>query len=119
MVNNAGMAFNFELPENIPQKTMDWNESRNIYLLAKEAGNNAIKHAGAKTITIECSITDQLVFSIADDGIGFDAALAGKNGNGLLNYKKRIEKLNGTYQLITAPGRGTKIIFSIPVVPLT
>ena len=93
---------------------MDWKESRNIYLLAKEAVNNAIKHAGAKTISIECSIADQLVFSIADDGIGFDAESAGKNGNGLLNYKKRIEKLNGTYQLITGPGKGTTVVFTIP-----
>ena len=114
MVNNADLAFNFELPENIPQKTMDWKESRNIYLLVKEAVNNAIKHAGAKTITIECSIEDQQVFSIADDGIGFDTALASKNGNGLINYKKRIEKLNGTYQLITGPGKGTTVVFTIP-----
>ena len=114
MVSNAGLVFIFELPENIPQQTLDWKESRNIYLLVKEAVNNAVKHAAAEKITIECIINDQLVFSIADDGIGFDAALAGKNGNGLMNYKKRIEKLSGTYQLITAPGRGTKTIFTIP-----
>ena len=115
MLNNAGLSFSFELPENIPHKILAWKDCRNIYLLVKEAVNNALKHAGAKRITIECSVATQLVFSIADDGIGFDSAVTGKIGNGLLNYKKRIEKLNGTYQLITAPGEGTKIIFCIPI----
>ncbi len=118
MVSNAGLAFSFELPENIPAKTIGWKDCRNIYLLVKESVNNAIKHAGAKTITIECSIATRLTFSITDDGVGFNADASGKNGNGLLNYKKRIGKLNGTYQLITAPGKGTSIIFTIPLDPV-
>lgn len=118
MVNIADMEFIFDLPENIPVITLSWKESRNIYLLVKEAVNNAIKHAGAKKITIECSVTSRLTFSITDDGVGFNADASGKNGNGLLNYKKRIGKLNGTYQLITAPGKGTSIIFTIPLDPV-
>jgi signal transduction histidine kinase len=118
MVNNAGLAFSFELPENIPQKILAWKDCRNIYLLVKESVNNAIKHAGATLITIECSIAGQLQFSITDNGKGFDPAEVTKSGNGLLNYKKRVEKLKGTYQLITALGAGTKIIFSIPIEPV-
>ena len=115
MVSNAGLAFVFDLPENIPNKILGWKDCRNIYLLVKESVNNAIKHAGANNISIECIIADRLIFTIEDDGVGFDAGTVAGNGNGLLNYKKRIEKLNGTYQLITAPGKGTKIVFSIPL----
>ncbi|MEP7164869.1 MAG: ATP-binding protein [Ferruginibacter sp.] len=115
MVNNAGLVFSFELPENIPNKILDWKDCRNIYLLVKESVNNAIKHADPSTITIECSITDQLRFSIADNGKGFDPTLIKDNGNGLLNYKKRIESLYGTYQIVTTPGEGTKLIFIIPI----
>jgi len=115
MANQAGMAFTFELPENIPSITLGWKECRNIYLLVKEAVNNAIKHAGGTSITIECSIGNDLQISVADDGKGFDPDLVKKNGNGLLNYIKRIDNLKGTYQLITAPAKGTKLLFSIPL----
>lgn len=79
--------------------------------------NNAIKHAGAKAITIKCSVTDQLQFSIADNGKGFNPDTIKSIGNGLLNYKKRVEKSGGTYQLITSAEQGTTILFHIPVNP--
>ena len=116
MVSNAGLLFSFELPENIPNKILDWKDCRNIYLLVKESVNNAIKHAGATSIIIECIITDQLQFSITDDGKGFDQGSIKENGNGLLNFKKRIEKLNGTYRLNSSSGNGTQIIFILPVI---
>ena len=119
MLNNGGMAFSFELPDNIPEKTLGWKDCRNLYLLVKEAVNNAIKHAGATYITIECSITTAITFSISDNGVGFDAEAIKKNGNGLLNYKKRIGNLGGTYQLVTAPGLGTKLLFTIPIHPVS
>jgi len=115
MANQAAMAFTLELPENIPSITLGWKECRNIYLLVKEAVNNAIKHAGGTSITIECSIGNDLQISVSDDGKGFDPDLVKKNGNGLLNYIKRIDNLKGTYQLITAPAKGTKLLFSIPL----
>jgi signal transduction histidine kinase len=115
MVSNASMAFTFDLPENIPAITLGWKDCRNIYLLVKEAVNNAVKHSGATNITIECRAAEQLYFSVADNGNGFDLDVVKKNGNGLLNYKKRIENLKGTCQLITTPGEGTKLLFSIPI----
>lgn len=67
MVSNANLQFTFDLPETIPSITLNWKDCRNIYLLVKEAVNNAIKHAGATAITIKCSVTDQLQFCIADN----------------------------------------------------
>ena len=115
MANLAGMAFTFDLPENIPAIILGWKECRNIYLLVKEAVNNAIKHSAADAIIIECNITAQLQFAVTDNGKGFEADTVKKTGNGLLNYKKRLENLHGTYQLITAPGKGTRLIFAIPL----
>ncbi|MEP7142285.1 MAG: ATP-binding protein, partial [Ferruginibacter sp.] len=115
MLSNAGIAFSFELPENIPAKTIGWKDCRNLYLLIKETVNNAIKHAGATTIIIEFSITNKLAVSITDNGKGFDKDIIPKSGNGLANYKKRVSKLNAGYQLITSPGNGTKLLFTIPI----
>ena len=114
MVSNAGLAFTFDLPENIPAITLNWKDCRNIYLLVKEAVNNSIKHAGASTIRIECFIAKNLQFTVTDNGKGFDPKLIKIDGNGLLNYKKRIQVLNGNYQLVTSPGNGTKLLFTIP-----
>ncbi len=115
MASNAGMEFICDLPETIPSITLGWKECRNIYLLLKEAVNNAIKHSAATTITIECSITKELQFTVADNGKGFNPDTVKRNGNGLLNYKKRVDNLNGSYRLATAPGQGTKLTFSIPL----
>ena len=114
MVSNAGLLFSFELPENVPHKMLDWKDCRNIYLLLKESVNNAIKHAGATGITIESNIADKIQFTITDNGIGFDPTDVKSNGNGLQNYQKRVQKLNAEYKLITAPGKGTKLVFTIP-----
>lgn len=115
MVSNAGLLFHFDLPENIPATILNWKDCRNIYLLIKESVNNAIKHAGATSIIIECSVTDQLYISVIDNGIGFNPDEVKAHSNGLRNYKIRVQKLNAEYKLITAPGEGTKLVFSIPI----
>lgn len=115
MVNNAGLKFIFNVTELIPSKTINWKDSRNIYLLVKETVNNAIKHAGATEISINFMIDDILLITIKDNGIGFDIATSREEGNGLKNYKKRIESVNGTYLLNTSPGNGTELRFEIPL----
>ena len=113
MVNNAGLEFNFNIPENIPAKIINWKDARNIYLLVKEAVNNAIKHAGATEISIDFMADDTLRVTIKDNGIGFNEASARIEGNGLKNYKKRIDSINGSYSLKTSPGNGTELQFEI------
>ena len=115
MISNAGIEYSFNLPDKIPSMTLSWKACRNIYLLVKEAVNNAIKHAEASKISVEMIIQQQLVITIKDDGKGFDAALENTNGNGLRNYKKRVDNLKGTYTLHTAPGNGTSLQFEIPI----
>ena len=114
MLDHANINVEYDLPQRIPYKIIGSDDKRNLYLLVKESVHNAIKHSGADLVCIKCTIADTIEFTVTDNGRGFDTDFITKNGNGLLNYKKRIEKLNGTYQLITAPGKGTKTIFTIP-----
>jgi two-component system, NarL family, sensor kinase len=115
MANIAGLAFTFDLPEKIPAITLGWKECRNIYLLVKEAVNNSIKHSASTAINIECVIAKQLQFTISDNGKGFNPDAEKKTGNGLLNYKKRIEKLDGRYNIESTIGTGTVVSFLIPL----
>ena len=47
---------------------MSWMDCRNIFLLVKEAVNNAIKHADAGKITVDIQINQSLLILIQDDG---------------------------------------------------
>ena len=51
---------------------------------------------------------------IKDDGVGF-AASGLISGQGLRNLKERAESLGGTCELLTAPGNGTRIVWSLPL----
>lgn len=84
---------------------------RNIYLVMKEAINNALKYSEAKNIKVEFSV-DNNIFKLAiiDDGKGFDSFSNGETGNGLRNMRSRMEQHNNTFQVISSPGNGCKII---------
>ena len=115
MASNANIEFACTMPDDIPAIMIDWKQTRNIYLLVKEAVNNAIKHAAAANISIAFNINHSLHIWIKDDGRGFNETEVCKQGNGLLNYKKRVESLSGTYSLETGEGKGTELCFSIPL----
>ena len=116
MVSNASLVFTYRIPEAIPVKSLNWNTSRHIYLLTKEAVNNALKHAEASVIHLQFEMQDsQLSISVADNGKGFDKTIARRDGNGLKSYEKRTASLNGTYQIRPADGGGTVVSFEIGV----
>ncbi len=116
MVSNANLVFICELPNNIPAINTGWNEGRNIYMLTKEAVNNAVKHAQATTISLDFLFNHQLLtITIADNGKGFNISDARKEGNGLKNYEKRIAALNGAYHIDNITNGGTRVVFTIPL----
>ncbi|MGF2412062.1 MAG: ATP-binding protein, partial [Ferruginibacter sp.] len=61
-------------------------------------------------------INDEILVTIEDDGKGFDAVAAqSKISFGILGMKERILSLNGTFQLISVIGKGTKIAIALPL----
>jgi signal transduction histidine kinase len=57
-----------------------------------------------------------LKFSVVDDGAGFDAAGVAK-GAGLQNMVDRLEALDGSLEVETRLGEGTRVIGALPVEP--
>ncbi|HRH47365.1 MAG TPA: two-component regulator propeller domain-containing protein [Panacibacter sp.] len=117
VVSNANLEFVCELPAAIPSLNMEWNESRNIYMLVKEAVNNAVKHAAANMITLDFSFQNEFTITVVDNGKGYNAASANKEGNGLKNYEKRTAALNATFSIETVSGIGTKVMFRFILPP--
>jgi signal transduction histidine kinase/ligand-binding sensor domain-containing protein len=86
---------------------------RNIYLSVKETLHNVIKHALAHKVIVQFRITDKLVISIMDNGVGFDENKIQHFGNGLNNIRKRMTELGGSVEIIEE--QGTKVVLTAPL----
>jgi signal transduction histidine kinase len=87
------------------------------YFCCLEALQNATKHAPSSRVrvSIERSVAE-LVFSVADDGPGFDLASAVR-ASGLQNMEDRVAVLGGTLDIRSTPGVGTTVEGRIPLRP--
>ncbi|HCW06307.1 MAG TPA: hypothetical protein DGG95_02960, partial [Cytophagales bacterium] len=86
----------------------------NLYRIAQESVNNAIKHSKASSITVQLSENSQaLRLSIEDDGTG----LADKKimrQSGIVNMRDRAEIMGGKFTIESDPHRGTLVIVEVP-----
>ena len=88
-----------------------------VYRLIQESLNNSWRHApgGAPQVRMQ-QTDDQVLITITDHGAGFDfqaAAVAGRLG---LNFmRERVRLLGGTFEVDSAPGRGTCIRARLPL----
>jgi two-component system sensor histidine kinase UhpB len=97
------------------EKVIDKNMELMLYRIAQEQLNNIRKYANAKNavITLRTEM-DNLLFSIADDGIGFNPGQKAK-GIGLKNISSRVDFYKGKMNIVSAPGEGCKLEISIPL----
>ncbi|TMK30785.1 MAG: hypothetical protein E6G61_05400 [Actinobacteria bacterium] len=88
-----------------------------VYFCCLEALQNVSKHAGARSIVVHVSSDDgRLVFSVADDGAGFEPKRSGM-GSGLQGMKDRLAALGGDLEVSSEPGRGTTVSGWVPATP--
>ena len=88
-----------------------------IYQIANEALNNALKHAGGSSVTVELlgGILHDITLIIKDNGNGFDLCEANKGaGMGLRNMRLRASKMGGELSIRSSIGEGTEIAARIP-----
>jgi signal transduction histidine kinase len=88
-----------------------------IYRMVQEAVNNAARHAKARTVEVVVRReAERVVFSVQDDGAGFDASFV--RGLGLLGMEERVRRLGGRLRIDSQPGRGTSIAAELPLTEL-
>ena len=82
-----------------------------LFRVAEEALNNAMKHAAASTLAVAVrSDNQQVVLEVRDDGRGFDPARAAQSaGLGLVSMRERVDNLNGVFEVVSGPGEGTVV----------
>jgi PAS domain S-box-containing protein len=92
-----------------------------LYQVAQESLNNALKHARAQSVRIHLAYTaDETRLQVIDDGCGFVMEEAERSGGlGLRGMRERVQGIGGTIRVDSAPGRGTTIRVSVPADPAT
>lgn len=86
------------------------------YRVLEEALGNIVAHAAATsiTITLRAEGDDTLAIHIQDDGIGFDPRTTTRH-LGLHTIAASVDTVNGDWEIISYPGRGTTVSCRLPI----
>ena len=88
-----------------------------LFRLVQECITNIVKHAKAKSVDLALERTGEgLKLSVADDGVGIaDLDHARNLSHGLAGMANRVRSLGGTFEVATAPNRGTRVEVFVPL----
>ncbi len=89
-----------------------------MYRVAQEALNNALRHANATCVMMRAGVQGRIArLEVSDDGVGFlpDDADRRRPGVGLFTMRERMALVDGALEIDSAPGRGTRVIASVPL----
>ena len=71
-----------DFPHDLPSRRLPPEMRHNIFLVAKEALTNALKHASAHEVRVQAKVAaDSLEIVVQDDGKGFNAQTPPKQGS--------------------------------------
>ncbi len=94
---------------------LDSEKRKNLFLIFKEAINNAAKYSKANTVEIELRQQDgSLILRVTDNGQGFDEQKVDA-GNGLRNQRERAKEINGRFLVKSQIGQGTELELHLPI----
>lgn len=92
--------------------------SEHVYRVVQEAMHNAVRHASAERITVRFWMDDEphayLLVEVIDDGVGFDVEQVGAEHLGLVSMRERAEVLDGTLEVTSGAGLGTRVTLRVP-----
>ncbi len=102
--------------EHAPQQRLPEDIETAVYRIAQEAVSNALKHSGASRVQVGLTCGDQEVsLIVSDDGRGLPSAADASEGLGLPGMRERAILLHGELQIASAPGQGTTVRVTIPL----
>jgi signal transduction histidine kinase len=86
-----------------------------LFRITQEALQNAMKHSGARNVSIHLSgESGGLALEIVDDGIGFEVETVWRKGLGLISMTERVEAIGGRFEIRSKPGSGTRLHITVP-----
>lgn len=99
-------------------KDLSLNAKEALFMTAKPALENILKHAAAQHAFVRLEgMPDCVRLEICDDGKGFDVGQAGNNpgsGMGLRSMKERLKAMRGELTIASSPDDGTCLVATVP-----
>lgn len=107
----AGIRCRLEVPESLPKYAMSSAQRHDLFLAAKEALHNVVKHAHADEVWLRLKIDKNvLALEIEDNGKGLEErATTRPRGHGLANMQNRLHHVGGTFEQLSRAGLGTTV----------
>jgi len=109
----SGIRLNLQVEgsdENLPPVTRE-----SLFRIAQEALANVARHSAAGLTDISIDVgKDSVLMAIKDNGGGFDTS-APHSGLGLRSMQERAKSLGGSFSVASEPGRGTRIVVTLPI----
>jgi signal transduction histidine kinase len=110
----SGIKTNFITNE---ERRLSINTEAELYRIAQEALNNAVKHSKAQNISVNLHFgEDKFRMIIWDNGIGFDTNILEQSGGmGLRGIEARVKRINGKSDITSKQGEGTQLLVEIDI----
>jgi signal transduction histidine kinase len=89
-----------------------------LYRVAEEAVANAVRHGAPKSVQVMLTADARVAtLEVRDDGRGFDVASKhdARGGVGLFTIRERVALADGSFQIESGDGAGTRIRVSVPL----
>lgn len=87
-----------------------------VFRLVQECVTNSLKHGKPKEINVKIEwLKGDINIVVKDDGIGFDKENRKEQSFGIIGMRERIELLEGQMQIHSVIGKGTTVLFKIPL----
>ncbi|MBK9735092.1 MAG: hypothetical protein IPO92_09065 [Saprospiraceae bacterium] len=91
MVETKGLHLVYDITTNVKSSSLSITEKYQLYLICKEAINNAVKYSGGDTLWVKINGDEKtLKIIIKDNGLGFNKDKIGASGRGIESMQKEL-----------------------------
>ena len=111
----AEIHFRLDAPDALPPHPLSSAQRHNLFLAAREALHNTVKHARATEVWLRIKLEgSQLYLLVEDNGEGCGLAATG-TGHGSANMRERMASIGGQFDRRDRSGGGTVVEFILPL----
>ena len=108
-----------DVTREIPEYPLATAQRHGVFLAAREALNNIVKHSGATEVHLGITLEENVLeIRIMDNGVGFEPDYA-TGGNGLGNLRLRMQEAGGDCRIETFRTQGTTVFLTLPLLAIS
>jgi len=117
----SGISVQVNVPEDFGRHGQEIETT--IFRIVQEALTNIHRYSGSRTASISLTRQGDCVSAVVQDkGCGLPAPTSPRDrgpqlGVGIVGMRERVKQLNGSFEMESAPGKGTTVRIMLPVCP--